>query len=1419
MKKEFLLIFLFIISFLGYGQRKYGKVVISEVYFDTHYIEDQSYLNHHAGEFIELYNSSDQDIDISDWRIIDNVSGFEIPSGTIIKSGGFKVITFTSSKDKFIELFPEAAGHEDDIILQDEFILNNNVEKIYLMSHAGLESNFSYYPVGWTVINTLNAKIQNAVSNYDINLVYGFRELDNGENLSLSGAIPDNAKAGIRLASVDAFYKNGGNPYHIEKGIVKPFDLHLTVPLLPLFIDIPPNLSSSENYIYQITYTYPFETSELGEVGSNDKIETVSYFDGLGRSKQEIAIRSSPNYRDIVTHFEYDNMGRQVKEFLSFENDVHTIGNIKTGDVALKTKSFYKNAYENDFTGIPINNVNAYSERKFDNSPFSRVMKEASPGAVWEMDSGHEIKYGYDTNIVGEVKVFSVNLDSEYRPTLMGGALFYNHGELYKSIIKDENWTPSDGKNNTTEDFTDKMGRVLLKRTYADIDFNNDGDTNDSGEQEIAHDTYYVYDTFGNLTFVIPPKATDMTINPTVLDNLCFQYKYDHLKRVTEKKLPGKGREYIVYDALNRPVLTQDAKQRLNNQWLFTKYDVHRRGIYSGIYTHTISLSQKQMQDYFNSQNPSYESKVTSGTGYANTYYTNNSFPNTNIEMLTINYYDNYSFDLAGSTDPKNTYMNVYGRQISKDVKSLQTGTRIKVLGSNPEKWITSITYYDEKAKIIYTYNNNAFHESTDIVEHKVDFIGNVLEKKETHKKVGKEDIIIVDRFEFDHQHRLISQKQSVNNSVEEIIVENTLDGLGKIQSKKVGGKINQPRLQTINYKSNVRGWLTDINNDTYTDNDLFNFSIKYHDPSSGNPLYNGNISQTSWNSLSPNPGGNLISTQYTYEYDALYRIRSAMDNTGRYDVFAIAYDKNGNISRLKRRGNQIRGTNNFGLMDNLTYWYHDDTNKLRKVEDPTGYDEGFKNGTDQYVEYTYDVNGNMIRDDNKGITDISYNHLNLPTQVVIGQNKIEYTYDASGIKIEKKVIEISGFGTNIITNTTTTAYAGNYVYKKSKTLDGSTGYGNTIDHGLQFFNQAEGYVKVDEYGSPGYVYQYKDHLGNIRLSYTDTDGDGAIDPLTEIIEENNYYPFGLKHRGYNYVTSPNGNSTAQKFGYLGQELNEELGLNWHSYKWRNADPALGRFFSVDPISEDYMSISTYQFAHNNPIWKIEVEGLEGLETFGEDIPNAEPVRGYTNAARMAMPIPRRTYGVNVNKNYLSPINNYNSKSYIVYTWKSKNLKGNNVFGKPRNANCANLACAQANEMGTKLEGQGKTGEVTYTNRIGVYNGKKDKKLNGKEAIKYINDQLEKGLVVVVGIDYTKDKKGTDDLGTDHYVTIVGRDSDEKGNGFFIFIENATGNKKKATNFKKNRLYVNTGKSGLSGTSAQITRGLETTRVQKNEKN
>ena len=67
-----------------------------------------------------------------------------------------------------------------------------------------------------------------------------------------------------------------------------------------------------------------------------------------------------------------------------------------------------------------------------------------------------------------------------------------------------------------------------------------------------------------------------------------------------------------------------------------------------------------------------------------------------------------------------------------------------------------------------------------------------------------------------------------------------------------------------------------------------------------------------------------------------------------------------------------------------------------------------------------------------------------------------------------------------------------------------------------------------------------------------------------------------------------------QKF--QGQKYDDDLGLNWYQFKWRNQDPQIGRFNEIDPLSEKYVHSSTYAFSENKVIAHVELEGLEAVE-------------------------------------------------------------------------------------------------------------------------------------------------------------------------------------------------------------------------------
>ncbi|MGV0923474.1 RHS repeat-associated core domain-containing protein [Empedobacter tilapiae] len=92
-----------------------------------------------------------------------------------------------------------------------------------------------------------------------------------------------------------------------------------------------------------------------------------------------------------------------------------------------------------------------------------------------------------------------------------------------------------------------------------------------------------------------------------------------------------------------------------------------------------------------------------------------------------------------------------------------------------------------------------------------------------------------------------------------------------------------------------------------------------------------------------------------------------------------------------------------------------------------------------------------------------------------------------------------------------------------------------------------------------------------------------------KVLEENNYYPFGLKHSGYNNTNLANAN---YKYKYNGKELQDELNLNLYDYGARNYDPAIGRWFNIDPLAEQMKRHSPYNYAFNNPVYFIDPDGM-----------------------------------------------------------------------------------------------------------------------------------------------------------------------------------------------------------------------------------
>lgn len=456
-----------------------------------------------------------------------------------------------------------------------------------------------------------------------------------------------------------------------------------------------------------------------------------------------------------------------------------------------------------------------------------------------------------------------------------------------------------------------------------------------------------------------------------------------------------------------------------------------------------------------------------------------------------------------------------------------------------------------------------------DIVLNHYDFTGKIIESWVCHKtnleSPGKR--IIRQKNDYDHADRLLTTKQQMTGATNLVtIASNSYNELGQLQKKEVGG------VQEMNCSYNIRGWLTQINNPddpiTSGSNKKFAMRLNYNNPVTyliNEAQYNGNISSIEWRSVS---GGDVSDSKrgYGFSYDFHNRLENAYYGEGDqlvrnpgYDETITGYDFNGNIMGLNRNKVISNGPVN---IDNLTYSYKG--NQLTSVTDNASAShkaEGFYDVSNT-VDYDYDLNGNLSLDRNKGISQIQYNHLNLPKKIVDQNNSmktIEYIYNANGQKLARKSPE------NL-----TTYYSGIFVYEE--TLEG-----DAVVPRLKYILHPEGMVDM---ASTQYQYFLKDHLGNTRVV---VNSDNATLQIT------NYYPFGLTSQSFQ-------SGIDNKYLYNGKELQEdEIGngmLDWYDYGARMYDLLLGRFHTQDPLSEMYYSLSSYAYVANNPLKYIDPTGM-----------------------------------------------------------------------------------------------------------------------------------------------------------------------------------------------------------------------------------
>ncbi|WP_345106635.1 DUF6443 domain-containing protein, partial [Mucilaginibacter panaciglaebae] len=650
--------------------------------------------------------------------------------------------------------------------------------------------------------------------------------------------------------------------------------------------------TSGTNYlrtrIPQIPVT---DTSKLDTIPIQRQAVSIQYSDGLGRTMQSIQVQGSPGLKDMIVPFTYDNMGRSVKSYLPYA-DQGTLGS--GGYFRSGATTSAVNFYSPTAPGAPKipTDTSPFAVSVYETSPLGRVVEQGEVGAVSQPGTGHTVRASYQ-----------VNSDTDgiknYVDDITGILTFpYAAGTLTKTVVTDEN-------GHRLAVWKDLQGRTVT-RTQLDA-------------PSPYYSTDYYYNDLGQLTYIFTPLAK----KDNNFGSDLYMFYYDSLGRVVNKKDPEKGWVYTVYNHSDQPVLSQDSNMRARHQWVYMKYDAEGRMVQTGIYANTTITGRKAMQAYCDSFTTLWEIWQP-GVGY-----TNNAFPTASTTRYTQFYYDDYSFPEATG---KPFQTNGYGTSPTGRTMGMLTGSTVYVLGSD-SLWLATVNYYDKQNRLIQQIGDNHLGR-VDVVNNRYNFTGQLTGSERIIRPLQDTVVDVKDRYVYDHLNRLMDTYESFRGAAEVDISHNVYNEIGQkvseglhatgtvppnsmpatatditenstVTGTKQDVATNSVKLepgfsytasgantyvaaigklfaQSQEFRYNIKGWVTQINNGTLTNdgitqtdpNALFGESITYYESSplaGATPQYNGNISGMTWRNrieASGKPGVVTGGQGYTIGYD-----------------------------------------------------------------------------------------------------------------------------------------------------------------------------------------------------------------------------------------------------------------------------------------------------------------------------------------------------------------------------------------------------------------------------------------------------------------------------------------------------------------------------------------------------------------------
>lgn len=783
-----------------------------------------------------------------------------------------------------------------------------------------------------------------------------------------------------------------------------------TLLIKPIAVNPPPSNAGGYNYVRE---EVPFEEvtteRELTNMTADQKSVAFQYVDGVGRPMMTSSPEAGSSYEDIVQYYEYnETTGRQDRSYLRYTKKYSEPGSfVENADVHLK--DFYTTGASDVATDEVYYTENAAYDAR------GMVVESKGLGEAWSSKSTQYDYGAYSTSDGYKVQHWKVVGDKPQMDR------YYINNELQVSSV-------TNVESKTTHTLKDMRGLGITSLVY-------DDDT----DQWMG--SYQVYDDMGRLRFVIPPmiaaslnsKTSSQlphTPSDVEMQELVFQYKYDEKGRLASEKAPGAGWIEYVYDEWDRLVMSRYEGQQYEGaaSWTFQKYDALNRPIVSGEVK--TSKTRAELITAMNAANKGRFETTSDGThGYTLTQ----SFPDLNSSafydyaIMTVNYNDDYDFIERLGLGTAYNYSKPSGFSHAKDnrTKGLSTGSKVRVLGTGVQ-WLYTVMYYDDEGRAIQVVGDNHLG-GKDIFSSELDWSGQVQKTLVEHSSTAG-SLTKLNEFEYDdHSGQLLRTYETISHgsySERVLIAEYHYNSMGQIVEKNLHSTDNgNSFLQAVNYDFNIRGWTSQINDPANLNGDVFGMKFNY---TTGATIadaavagrHDGMLSSLQWNAdTDPTQSGvqGYKQTALGFEYDDRNRLKGTRYATlsgsdwsgdkGEYNTTIGLYDENGNIKQLTRQSEA-------GAIDDLAYTYYPLSNKLQKVDDAErGTERGKKGLHDQYTgatDYTYNAQGNMTGDANKGL-DITYNHLQLVSTISMANVIMEYTYDAVGNKLSKEVLNADG--------------------------------------------------------------------------------------------------------------------------------------------------------------------------------------------------------------------------------------------------------------------------------------------------------------------------------------------------------------------------------------------------------------------------